>query len=66
MRLVERFGYLGSILDNNWGGGGSDLPPTDSEVAFHKELQQQLATVKQHYAEFLKTLPASMKGNEAR
>ncbi len=64
MRLVEKFGYLGSILDNNWGGGGSDLPPTASDVAVHKELQQQLATVKQHYAEFLKTVPASMNRGE--
>ena len=53
MRLIEKLGYLGSILDNNWGGGGSDLPPTDSEIAVHKELQQQMQKCKRSYAEFM-------------
>jgi len=53
MKLMEEIGYLGSILDNNWGGGGSDLPPTESEIAVHKEIEQRLTKVKRVYADFM-------------
>lgn len=61
MQLIEQFGYLGSILDFNWGGGGADLPPTDSEVAFHKRLQEQLAKCKQRYADFMTSSAPALK-----
>jgi hypothetical protein len=61
MKLMEGFGYLGSILDNNWGGGGSDLPPTESEIAVHKELQQRLTKVKRVYADFMVSSAPALK-----
>jgi photosystem II stability/assembly factor-like uncharacterized protein len=61
MRLMEELGYLGSILDNNWGGGGSDLPPTDSEIAVHKQLQEQIAKCKRNYAEFMNSSAPALK-----
>jgi photosystem II stability/assembly factor-like uncharacterized protein len=61
MRLIEELGYLGSILDNNWGGGGSDLPPTDSEIAVHKQLQEQIAKCKHNYADFMNSSAPALK-----
>jgi len=61
MRLIEELGYLGSILDNNWGGGGSDLPPTDSEIAVHQQLQQQIAKCKRNYADFMNSSAPALK-----
>jgi len=61
MRLIEELGYLGSILDNNWGGGGSDLPPTDSELAVHKQLQEQIAKCKRSYADFMNSSAPALK-----
>ncbi len=61
MQLIEQLGYLGSILDNNWGGSGSDLPPTASEVAVHKELQAQMARNKVRYTEFMRSNSTALK-----
>jgi hypothetical protein len=61
MRLIEELGYLGSILDNNWGGGGSDLPPTESEIAVHQQLQLQIAKCKRNYAEFMNSSAPALK-----
>jgi len=61
MRLIEELGYLGSILDNNWGGGGSDLPPTESEIAVHKQLLEQVEKCKRSYADFMNTSGPALK-----
>jgi photosystem II stability/assembly factor-like uncharacterized protein len=61
MQLMEQIGYLGSILDFNWGGGGSDLPPTDSEIAVHKQLQQEIAKCKHRYSEFVNSSGPALK-----
>ncbi len=53
MRLYSKLSYLGSTIDGVWGGDGSDLPPTSSQLEVHKELQRQMAESGRAYHQFM-------------
>ena len=56
MRLYGRLAYLGEqVNDSNWGGNGSELPPTQSVLAVHNVFQQRLAEYTQTYHQFMTT-----------